>query len=390
MSEPYSQLSALAAGLRERYDVLREVGRGGMATVYLGRDLRHERSVALKVMHPELAASVGAERFQREIRISASLTHPHILPLHDSGEVDGMLYYVMPYIEGESLRNMLDRERQLSLDSAVTLMREILDALGYAHAQGFVHRDVKPENILISGGHALVSDFGIARVAGIVTTTGITQSGLAVGSPVYMSPEQGAAEPHLDGRSDLYSAACVLFEMLVGAPPFTGASALRLLARHAIDPVPSVTDVRSDVGAAIDAVIARAMEKDPEDRYPSSRAFRIALDAATATVPAQNGARTSPPQYTSTSATQERASLSSGSVAVLPFADKSVTQDQEFLCDGIADEVRSALARLPSLKVAARSASLPYRNRTVAPADLGRELNVGSVLEGTVQRMGDR
>ena len=234
------RFSAVVAALAQRYDVLREIGRGGMATVYLATERRHGRQVAIKVMHPELAASVGAQRFEREIRIAAGLTHPNILPLHDSGEAGGVLFYAMPYIEGESLRRRLDRTRDLSIDQAVAIARGVADALGHAHALGFIHRDVKPENILLAGDHALLADFGIARAMGAGTTHEITQSGHTVGSPMYMSPEQAAAEGTIDGRADLYSLGCVLFEMLVGTPPYSGHNAMRLMSEHTIAPIPQV------------------------------------------------------------------------------------------------------------------------------------------------------
>jgi eukaryotic-like serine/threonine-protein kinase len=395
--------SRVASALEGRYTILRELGRGGMATVYLADDARHGRKVAVKILHPELTATVGADRFEREIRIAASLTHPHILSLHDSGAASGTLYYVMPFIEGASLRDLLEREHELKVDAAATLTREILDALGYAHGQGFVHRDIKPENILLAGGHALVSDFGIARVAG-PTTTAITDSGLVVGSPSYMSPEQGAGEATIDGRSDLYSVGCVLFEMLVGVAPYSGTTAMRILSRHAVDPIPSVRAMRGDVGPALDGVVARAMAKNPEDRFPSALAFRVALDAATGE---SNHPRTTPPTAFSFSAPPPPAgaataprgssgvprqgdSAATGSVAVLPFEDLSLTRDQEYLCDGITEDLRSALARVKGLRVASRTSTLGYRGRAIDARDVGRELNVASVLEGTVQRAGDR
>src|ERR1035437_8011379 len=265
-----AHLATVAAALADRYTVLRELGRGGMAVVYLADDHRHARKVALKVLNPEFTASVGAERFQREIKIAAGLTHPLILGLHDSGEKDGILYYVMPYIEGESLRQRIDRLHDLPVEAAVTIARQVADALGYAHAHGFVHRDVKPENILLMGDHALVADFGIARAVGVSATGAITQSGIVVGSPLYMSPEQSAADGELDGRSDLYSLGCVLFEMLVGTPPYTGSTPMRLMARHAVDPIPSAHVMRSEISAALDGVITRALAKNPDDRFPSA------------------------------------------------------------------------------------------------------------------------
>ncbi|MFH1763824.1 MAG: serine/threonine-protein kinase, partial [Gemmatimonadota bacterium] len=212
----------LAAALSDRYTVMSELGRGGMATVYLAEDLKHGRKVAIKVLQPELAAAIGPERFLREIEISAGLDHPHILPLYESGEAGGFLYYVMPNVEGESLRDRLDREKQLPLDDAVQIAREVADALSYAHSRDVVHRDIKPENILLAGGHARVADFGIARAIRDAGADRLTMTGVSVGTPLYMSPEQAAGSSDIDGRSDLYSLGCVLFECLAGRTPFTG------------------------------------------------------------------------------------------------------------------------------------------------------------------------
>jgi serine/threonine protein kinase len=217
---------ALRRALADRYRIENELGAGGMATVYLAQDLKHQRKVAIKVLRQELAASLGTERFLKEIETTASLRHPHILPLYDSGEAGGLLYYVMPLVEGESLRDRLTRERQLPIDQALGIAREIADALGYAHRRGIIHRDIKPENILLEGGHAVVADFGIARAVSVAAgTERLTQTGLSIGTPLYMSPEQAAGSSELDGRSDIYGLACVVYEMLCGEPPFTGVSA---------------------------------------------------------------------------------------------------------------------------------------------------------------------
>src|SRR3989454_4444926 len=222
----------LQAALADRYAIERELGRGGMATVYLAQDLKHHRKVAIKVLKPELAAALGPERFLQEIEIAAGLTHPHILPLYDSGEATGLLYYVMPYVEGETLRNRLDGAGQLPLAEAVQITREVADALSHAHSHDVVHRDIKPENILLEAGHAVVSDFGIARAITAAGGEELTGTGIAVGTPAYMSPEQSAGSRELDGRSDIYSLGCVLYEMLAGHPPFLGATAQEVLARH--------------------------------------------------------------------------------------------------------------------------------------------------------------
>jgi len=229
MNEP---LEALRAALEGRYVVERLIGQGGMATVYLAQDPRNDRPIAIKVLRPELAASLGADRFLREIKVAAHLQHPHILALYDSGEANGFLYYVMPFVEGESLRGRLDRETQLSLPDAVQLTCEVAEALHCAHTRGIIHRDIKPENILIQEGHALVADFGIARAVSQAGGDKLTETGMAVGTPHYMSPEQALGGNHLDGRSDEYSLGCVAYEMLVGQPPFQGPTAMAILARH--------------------------------------------------------------------------------------------------------------------------------------------------------------
>src|SRR6185295_9813802 len=244
-------LEQLAAALGDRYRVERELGRGGMAVVFLAEDLKHHRRVAVKLLKPELSAVLGSERFLREIEIAAALQHPHILPLFDSGQAGSLLYYVMPFAEGESLRQRLAREPQLPLDAALTVAREVASALQYAHEHGVVHRDIKPENIMLSGGQAVVADFGIARALSAAGTEQLTQSGIVVGTPQYMSPEQ-AAGGAVDGRSDQYSLACTLYEMLIGEPPFTGPSPHAVMARHSLEPVPSLRVVRQTVPQAVE------------------------------------------------------------------------------------------------------------------------------------------
>src|SRR5712691_9622221 len=252
-------LGRLRVALAERYRIERELGRGGMATVYLAKDLKHGRSVALKVLSPDLAASLGTERFLREIDIAARLAHPHILPLHDSGEADGLLYFVMPYVEGESLRGRLSRERQLPLEDALHITRQVADALDYAHSRDVLHRDIKPENILFQAGHALVSDFGIARAIRVAGGRRVSGRGIGVGTLGYMSPEQTQGIEQLDGRSDLYSLGCVLYEMLAGDPPFTGWSAEVILAQQALESPPRLRSVRATVPAWLEQVVARAL-----------------------------------------------------------------------------------------------------------------------------------
>ncbi|PYO62266.1 MAG: hypothetical protein DMD28_06350 [Gemmatimonadetes bacterium] len=284
-----AHLEGLRIALADRYMVERELGHGGNAVVYLARDLRHPRQVAIKVLSPELAQSVQTERFLREIEIAAGLTHPNILPLYDSGEADGFLYYVMPYVEGASLRIRLIRERQLSLDEALQLAGEVADALSYAHSHDVIHRDIKPENILLSSGHALVADFGIARAITAAGGDRLTQTGLIVGTPGYMSPEQAAGSEQLDGRSDIYSLACVLYEMLGGEPPYTGPTPQAILARQLVGEIRSLVPLRSSVTPRFDRVIRRALAPAPADRYPTAQAFAAAV--ADAQRPAQWGLR---------------------------------------------------------------------------------------------------
>jgi tetratricopeptide (TPR) repeat protein len=267
----------LSPALSGRYRIERELGRGGMATVFLAEDLKHRRQVAIKVLDPEVAAAIGPERFRREIETVARLTHPHVLALHDSGEADSLLYYVMPFVAGESLRDRLTREKQLPLEEALRLTREVADALGYAHRQGVVHRDIKPENILLEEGHALVADFGVARAAAAGAEK-LTATGMSLGTPAYMSPEQavgGAA----DARSDLYGLGCMLYEMLAGQAPFTGPTAESIVFQHLNATPPQVTAMRPAVPAGLDAVIAKAMAKSPADRYATAAEFLAALDA---------------------------------------------------------------------------------------------------------------
>ena len=293
-------LERLRSALTGRYTIERELGRGGMATVYLAQDPKHGRRVAIKVLRPELAAALGPERFLREIQLTAHLQHPHILPLYDSGSVSlaaeppsrpaaEFLFYVMPFIEAESLRDRLERERQLPVEDAVRITREVADALEYAHQHGLIHRDIKPENILLSAGHAIVADFGIARAVEQAGGTKLTETGLAVGTPDYMSPEQAAGDSELDGRTDQYSLACMLYELLAGHPPFLGKNPQEVRARHALDPVPPLRAARATVSDGIEAALTRALAKQPADRFTSVGAFAGALS------PAEPGAAAHPP-----------------------------------------------------------------------------------------------
>src|SRR6266566_815741 len=279
---------SVAAALADRYRLERPLGQGGMATVHLAQDLKHRRKVAVKVVRPEFATRLGAERFRREIEIAAALNHPHILAVHDSGDAAGLLYYVTPYVEGQSLRDLLRHDRQLPLEDALRITREVADALDYAHQRGVIHRDIKPENILFQAGHAVVADFGIARAissaAGNESRTALTQPGMLIGTPDYMSPEQALAERELDGRSDQYALACVLYEMLSGRPPFTGTSAEGVLLRHLTVEAPRITDLAPSVPKPVAAALARALAKAPADRFGNMAAFVAALTAPEAPV----------------------------------------------------------------------------------------------------------
>ncbi len=270
-------IARLNAALAGRYTIERELGAGGMATVYLCEDIKHKRKVALKLLKPELAAVLGAERFVQEITTTAALQHPHSLPLFDSGTADGFLFYVMPFIQGETLRSKLDRETQLGVDEAVRIAREVADALDYAHRHGVVHRDVKPENILLHDGRPMVADFGIALAVSAAAGGRMTETGLSLGTPHYMSPEQATAEKEITGRSDVYSIGSVLYEMLTGNPPHTGASAQQIIMKIITEPAESVTKYRKSVPSNVAAAVAKSLEKLPADRFESAKAFADAL-----------------------------------------------------------------------------------------------------------------
>jgi eukaryotic-like serine/threonine-protein kinase len=429
--------AALQAALGDRYRIERELGRGGMATVYLAQDLRHDRPVALKVLHPELATSLGPERFQREVRLAARLQHPHILSIHDSGEVPGdastppLLWFAMPFIEGESLRDRLSRERQLPIEDALRIGREAADALEYAHRHGIIHRDIKPENILLTGSHALVADFGIARAVADGQVDGrLTQTGTTVGTPAYMSPEQAAGERAIDQRSDIYSLGCVVYETIAGEPPFTGPSAQAIMARRFTEPPRPLRQHRETVPPALEAAVSKALAKSPADRFGSAAEFGRALaDAAasrTGETASAASASSSPatvptsvpvsaaPTLAAPRATRRRFPVTTAMalgfllglgvlfgwlrshgrpddvpagvkrLAVLPFENLGSSED-EYFADGVTDEVRGKLASLSGLQVIARSSSGQYKKTSKSPQEIGRELGVDYLLTGTVR-----
>ena len=360
------------------YTIERELGRGGMATVFLARDLKHHRMVAVKALHPHLSHALGPERFQREIELLAGLTHPHIVPLHDSGGTASLLWYTMPYVDGESFRERLHREGRLPLEDAIRITAEVADALHYAHGHGIVHRDLKPENILLSAGHAFVADFGVAR-AFTQLDDRLTGTGLALGTPAYMSPEQAAGEHAVDARSDIYSLGCVVYEMLAGEPPFTGPTPRALLAQRITGTAPPLRARRPDLPESVAAAVARALAQDPAARFPTATGFAGSLaDASSridATVP------TGVPAAGTTSGIR--------SIAVLPFTDMSAERDQEYLADGIAEEIINALTRAGKLRVAARTSSFAFKGRSEDAGQIGRKLKVSTILEGSVRKAGN-
>ena len=405
--------SGLAAALADRYTIERELGRGGNAIVYLAYDPKHNRRVAVKVLLPELAQSVRAERFLREIQIAAQLTHPHILPLLDSGQAGESLYYVMPYVAGESLRDRLARDKQLPLEDALQIAREVAAALSYAHRQEIVHRDIKPENILLSDGHAVVADFGIARALSEAGGQSVTATGIAVGTPVYMSPEQGAGSRTLDGRSDVYSLGCVLYEMLAGRPPFIGETPQEILAHHALDPVPRLRKLRPEVPPDLEDVILHALAKRPSERLGTAAAFAAALAVPGTARPGALGRRLRRASrmtrlglyagiglgvllagYVVAARTDlvrpAGPAASAQSVAVLPFLNLSADTANEYFTEGMTEELISALSRVEGLRVPARTSSFAFKGKMSDIRDIGRQLSVAHVLEGSVQRAGSR
>jgi serine/threonine-protein kinase len=349
-----------------------------MAVVFLAHDLRHDRNVALKVLRPEISAEIGAERFLREIKMAARLTHPHILPVFDSGEANGLLFYVMPNMEGNSLRELLDTQRQLPLDDALRITREVASALDYAHRHQVVHRDVKPENILMHEGAALVADFGIGKA--LTGGKSLTHTGLSVGTPAYMSPEQASGESEVDGRSDLYSLGCVLYEMLAGEPPFTGPTAASIIAKRFVSPVPRVRTTR-DVPETVDDALARALARTPVDRFRTGAEFAEAL--RTILRDGEAGKSRTPPDVRSAAAPK--------AIAVLPLANMSADPENEYFSDGMTEEIINALAKVPGVQVASRSSSFAFKGKKdVNVREIGEKLGVTSVLEGSVRKIGNR
>jgi tetratricopeptide (TPR) repeat protein len=407
--------NALRTALAGRYALERELGRGGMATVYLADDVRHHRQVAIKVLHPELGAVLGAERFLREIGIAARLSHPHILPLHDSGTLDlglgrPVLFYVMPYVTGRSLRERLREELQLPIPEALRIAGQVADALEHAHRQGVIHRDIKPENILLADGEAVLADFGIARALDVAGGDRLTETGLAIGTPAYMSPEQSAGSARLDGRSDIYALGCVLYEMLGGQPPFLGPTPQAILARHAMDPVPSLRTLRPTVPRALGQVVTQALAKVPADRFATAGEFARALDGAvSAAGPVDFGFRLRRlglllgvaavvlalvVGLVTMRRTPGAATSNPKLVAVLPFRTMGANPELAWLREGLVDLLAIKLAGEGGLRAAEPSAILSAWRRVagsegqdIAPAaalEIAHHLGAGRVIDGSV------
>ncbi len=312
------RLEDLKAALADRYEIERELGHGGMATVYLAQDVRHQREVAIKVLRPDLAAALGPDRFLREIRIAANLTHPHILPLHDSGEAEGFLYYVMPYIEGETLRQRIEKEGELPVTETVRIIREVVDALAFAHSKGVVHRDIKPDNVMLIGGHAIVADFGVAKA--ISEATGrdkLTTAGVALGTPAYMAPEQATADPHVDHRADIYAVGAMAYELLAGRTPFVGATPQSILAAHVTEQVEPVSKHRDQVSGELEAVIMKCLAKKPADRWQSAEELLPKLETVVTSSGGLTPTATQPLKVASAAGLLSRRRLVGGIGAVL-------------------------------------------------------------------------
>jgi serine/threonine-protein kinase len=407
------------AALSGRYTVERELGRGGMATVYLARDVRHDRRVAIKVLERGIAHA-GAERFLLEIRTAARLTHPHVLGVHDSGEADGLLYYVMPYVEGETLRARLTREGALPLADVTRLVRELADALAYAHGHGVMHRDLKPENVLISGGHAVVADFGIAKAIAAATNDGgapdkgLTSAGVALGTPAYMAPEQAVGDAAIDHRADLYALGVIAYEALAGAHPFGARSAQQFVVAHLTE-APSPLDARrTDAPPTLVALVMQLIAKDPAARPQSAEAVLRTLDALPTAPTASTATSARTPRWRLAAATVlllaagvgayaawrgtrvsgPRGFVSSANgirtLAVLPFVNTGGTAADDYFSDGMTDELAHALGRLPGLRLAGRTSTYQFKGKSVGAQEMGRVLDVGALVAGTVRRAGDR
>ena len=408
-------LDNLTTALADRYRIERELGVGGMAIVYLAHDIKHNRQVALKVIKPELAAAVGAQRFLQEIQVTANLQHPHILALYDSGGANGALFYVMPVVHGESLRDRLTREKRLTVDETIRIATQVAGALDYAHRQGVIHRDIKPENILLHDGEALLADFGIALAVGDAGKERMTGTGLFIGSPQYMSPEQAMGERDLSARSDIYSLAAVTYEMLAGEPPFNGPTAQAMIAKLMTEKPTSLRVVRDVVTPGLDLAVMKALAKSPTDRFVSARAFADALTQsavpqkpsarwiATATlvvaltvialiaVQMRTGTATGDPTAAETTLNIKAPSQTIRSIAVLPLTNNSLDSTQDYFAEGMTDELTGDLASISSLRVISRGSAMQFNRKNRPPAiEIAKALNVDAFVEGSVMRTGTR
>ncbi|MGZ3333091.1 MAG: protein kinase domain-containing protein [Gemmatimonadaceae bacterium] len=410
-------LDRLKSAISDHYVIERELGHGAMATVYLARDVKLNREVAIKVLLPELGFVLGPERFRREIEVATKMSHPHILPIYDSGEAAGELYYVMPYVAGESLRARLFRERQLSLDEALRIAAEVASALDHSHRHGIIHRDIKPENILLEDGQALVADFGIARAVSSVGEGKLTSTGISLGTPAYMSPEQGMADPNLDGRTDIYSLGCVLYEMLAGSPPFTGRTTQALIARHSLDAVPSLSIVRQTIPEDVEDVVMCALAKVPADRFATAGDFANALNACrqggTVSIRRTRGtrARGKPRKWgviagavalgivAITGAAwagkafilDARRNAGVGAerfrpqrIAVLYFNDLSTDKHLGYLADGLTESLIGQLGAVSALDVISAGGVKQFRGEEVPRDSIARALEAGTLVDGNV------
>jgi eukaryotic-like serine/threonine-protein kinase len=418
-------LDRLKSAIADHYQIERELGHGAMATVYLARDVRLNREVAIKVLLPELGFVLGPERFRREIELATKMSHPHILPIYDSGEAAGELYYVMPYVAGESLRARLLRERQLSLDEALRIAAEVASALDHSHRHGIIHRDIKPENILLEDGQALVADFGIARAVSAVGEGKLTSTGVSLGTPAYMSPEQGMADPNLDGRTDIYSLGCVLYEMLAGSPPFTGRTTQALIARHSLDAVPSLSIVRQTIPEDVEDVVMCALAKVPADRFATAGDFANALNACrqggTVSIRRTRGtrARAKPKKWGVIALavalgivgitgaawagkafvwdTWRRSAANIGPagfkpqrIAVLYFKDQSPNKRLGYLADGLTESLISDLGQVSALDVISAGGMRQFRGKDVRRDSIAHVLEAGTLVDGSITSDGDK
>ena len=422
-------LEQLRTALADRYSVERQVGEGGMAFVFLARDVRHERMVAVKVLKPELASSLGSERFLREIRNAAKLSHPHVLPVYDSGAAGGLLYYVMPFVEGESLSDYIAREKQLSIEEAVKITREVAEALSFAHSYGLVHRDIKPENIMMTGGHAVVTDFGIALAINQAGGERLTSTGMAMGTPAYMSPEQAAGDPNVDGRTDIYSLGCVLYEMLIGQIPFTAPTPQAMIARHTMDHVTPPSIMRDSISADLEGIVFTAMAKTPADRFRTAQEMAEALAAverggapklrrSTMARPHPMGMYGPPARKPrrntllgaaaavivvaggvavwqlagshGVATSTELGGLDPRGVAILYLKDLSGDGSLGYVADGLTEGLIDELSLVSGLNVISRNGAARYRDSGVETDSVARALGVGSLVTGSVEPEGDR